>query len=39
MNIFDFIQQFPDEYACRLIFKDLRDKIGIICDKCNCTDL
>jgi len=38
MNIFNFIQQFPDENACRLRFKELRDNIGIICDKCNCTE-
>jgi hypothetical protein len=35
MNIFNFIQQFPDENAYRLRFKELRDKIGLICDKCN----
>jgi len=35
MNVFNFFQQFPDENACRLRFKELRDKIGIICDKCN----
>ena len=38
MNIFEFIQQFPDENAFRLRFKEFRDKIGIICDKCNYTE-
>ena len=35
MNILEFIQKFPDEGACRLKFKEQRDQIGIICDKCN----
>lgn len=35
MNIFDFIKQFPDENTCRLRFKEQRDKIGIICIRCN----
>jgi len=38
MNIFNFTQQFPDEKACRLRFKELRDKLVIKCDKCNCTE-
>ena len=29
MNILEFIQQFPDEGACRLKFKEQRDQIGI----------
>jgi|GEM_PF-3033854 len=37
MNIFDFIKQFPDEIACRLRFKELRDKIGINCIALNPT--
>jgi len=38
MNILQFIQKFPDENACRLRFKEQRDKIGIICNKCKCKD-
>lgn len=38
MNILEFIQKFPDEDACRLKFKEQRDQIGIICDKCNCKE-
>jgi hypothetical protein len=38
MNILEFIQKFPDEGACRLKFKEQRDQIGIICDKCNCKE-
>lgn len=37
MNIIDFIQQFPDENACRVRCKKHRDKTCITCDKCNCT--
>ena len=34
MNILQFIQKFPDENACRIKFKEQREKIGIICNKC-----
>ena len=36
MNLLKFIQEFPDESACRLKFKQERDKIGITCKRCNC---
>ncbi|WP_286845649.1 MULTISPECIES: IS1595 family transposase [unclassified Proteiniphilum] len=38
MNLLKFIQEFPDESACRLKFKQERDKIGITCKRCNCQD-
>ena len=38
MNLLKFIQEFPDEVACRQKFKEQRDQIGIICKKCNCKD-
>ena len=38
MNILQFIQKFPDENACQIRFKEQRDKIGIICDKCKCKE-
>ena len=38
MKILEFIQQFPDENACRQKFKEQRDQIGVICDKCNCKE-
>jgi len=31
MNLLQFIQEFPDEAACRQKFKEERDKIGITC--------
>lgn len=36
MNLFNFIQQFPDETACRVHFKRFRDQEGVICKKCGC---
>ena len=38
MNLLQFIQEFPDENACRQKFKEERDKIGIVCKRCNCKD-
>jgi len=38
MNIFNFIQQFPDENACRLKFKEQKNKTGIICNKWICAE-
>ena len=38
INIFNFIQQFTDKNACWLKFKEQKDKIGIIYNKCNCTE-
>lgn len=34
MNLLNFINQFPDEDSCRLKFKSIRDKEGVICAKC-----
>lgn len=38
MNLIQFIQEFPDEAACRQKFEEERDKIGIVCKWCNCKD-
>ncbi len=38
MNIFTFTAHFGDENTCRLDFKAQRDKQGVICKKCGCTD-
>lgn len=32
MDDLQFIQKFPDEYACRVRYKEQRDKIGILCE-------
>ncbi|TXD87006.1 transposase, partial [Subsaximicrobium wynnwilliamsii] len=37
MNIFDFGVHFTDEKSCRTHFKEERDKIGVICNRCQGT--
>tara|TARA_R110002033_G_scaffold66981_3_gene118015 strand:+ start:75493 stop:75792 length:300 start_codon:yes stop_codon:yes gene_type:complete len=37
MNIFSFTANFVSEEACRLHFKEERDKIGVQC-KCGCRE-
>ena len=34
MNLLNFISQFPDEESCKLRFKEIRDKEGVICSHC-----
>lgn len=38
MRILDFYKEYPDEDSCRLKFKAIRDKEGVICKKCGCTE-
>jgi len=38
MNLFSFTAHFGSEEACRLHFKQERDKIGIVCSKCGCAE-
>lgn len=38
MNIFSFTTHFSSEEACREHFKEERDKIGVVCNKCGCTE-
>ncbi|TXE17352.1 transposase, partial [Psychroserpens burtonensis] len=37
MNIFKFTAEFDSEESCRSHFKEERDKIGVICQKCSNT--
>lgn len=37
MKLIEFISQFPDEDACRLKFKEYRQRIGVTCPHCGCT--
>jgi len=37
MKIHEFSQRFPDEQSCRLHFKAVREKEGIVCKKCQGT--
>jgi len=38
VNIINFVENFPDEASCKLKFKDMRDKEGVICRKCKSKD-
>ncbi len=38
MNLLNFIEQFPDEESCKLKFKEVRDKVGVICSECSGKD-
>jgi len=38
MNLLNFIAQFPDEESCKLKFKEIRDRVGIVCRNCGCID-
>ena len=33
LNLFDFVDRFPDEGSCRAHFKKERDRLGIVCKK------
>lgn len=37
MKIHEFSQRFPDEKSCRVHFKEVREKEGVICKKCQGT--
>lgn len=36
MNLFTFSAHFGDENACRQHFKEERDKIAVVCQRCGC---
>jgi hypothetical protein len=38
MNLLNFIKEFPDEESCKLKFKEIRDKQGIVCPHCGGKD-
>lgn len=38
MTILEFSKRFPTEASCRLHFKAVRDKAGVVCKKCKHTD-
>ena len=39
MNVFTFTAHFGDENTCPLDFKAQRDKQGVVCKNCGCTDI
>lgn len=38
MNLLEFTTSFPDEEACKLHFKEMREIEGVQCKKCHSTD-
>lgn len=38
MNLIEFQRHFPDEDACKRHLKALRERQGVVCVKCGCTD-
>ena len=38
MKLIEFINEFPTEIKCKQRFKDIREKEGVICKKCNNTE-
>jgi transposase-like protein len=36
MNIFEFINHFPNEESCEILLKTNRDNTGIYCKTCKC---
>ena len=38
MNLLNFIAQYPDEGSYQLKYKEVRDKVGIICSVCGCKE-
>lgn len=39
MKLFDFNKYFPDEVSCRMTFKKMRDKEGVVCQHCGSHDV
>jgi hypothetical protein len=38
MRLIDFKDVYPDETACKMAFKECRDKLGVICKRCKGTN-
>ena len=36
MKLYEFDKYFPDEESCKDRFKEIRDREGVTCPKCNC---
>lgn len=37
MKLFEFEKYYPTEESCRIKFRDIRMKEGVVCSKCGCT--
>lgn len=38
MNLFEFNSRYPDEASCLAHFKEERERLGILCKKCGCSE-
>lgn len=38
MNLSDFFEKYPDEASCVEAFKNKRLELGVVCQKCGCTE-
>ena len=38
MNMIAFMESYKDETSCRLKFKEVRDKAGVVCKECSSTE-
>lgn len=34
MRLIDFKDNYPDELTCKMVFKELRDSVGVVCKNC-----
>lgn len=38
MNLLNFNEIYPNEESCKLKFKEMRDKQGVVCLHCGCKE-
>ncbi len=38
MNLIGFVKEFPDEESCKRKWREIREKQGVVCPKCGCTE-
>ena len=38
LNLFEFTSRFPDEASCQAHFRKERERLGIVCKKCGCSE-
>ena len=34
MPLLEFIKEYPDEFSCKIKFKQYREQVGVVCPKC-----
>lgn len=38
MNLLNFVSQYPDESGCRIKFREIEDRQGVVCSRCGHSD-